>query len=255
MADVILSGKQPAFVAMYVDNELAGGQLTVHEVAVKAGYAPKSAGVTASNLLASPNIQTAIADRKRFLAEQAAGLVDVDAKRVLREWAVIATADPTRIVNVRRLNCRHCWGVGFLYQFTDNEFARGTAEAIQQGEDLSAYDGGGGFHKLKAPNPDCPECAGEGVEDVTIADFRRLPDNVRRLIAGVKMGKHGIEVSFRDQDAALKNLAQYLGLLVNKNEHTGKDGGPIQTASVNYDLPSDPVEAARQYQMLMEGKR
>lgn len=241
---------------MFVDNELAEEQLPDYEVAVRAGYSAKNARTTASKLLASPNIQAAIAERKRLLAEQAAGLVDVDAKRVLREWAEIAVGDSTEIVTVRRLNCRHCYGFAFRYQYTDAEYAKGTAEAMDLGQDLDRFKGGNGYVYVRDPNPDCPECCGEGVEDVHIKDFRKLTPAQRKMIAGVKQGKHGIEIQWRDQDGALKNLAQYLGLLVNKNEHTGKGGGPIQTQNqnVNYTLPADPVEAAKQYQLLMEGK-
>lgn len=262
MTEIVLAGKQPAFVVEYVANEIAGGPLTLHEVAVKAGYAVKSASVTASQLLADPKIIQAIADRKRLLAEQAAGFTDVDAVRVLQEWAAIATGDTTEIVNARRLNCRHCWGFNFKYQRTDAEYAKECAEEMQMASamgrdaELDQFGGGNGFRYTADPNPDCPECSGEGVEDVFIADFRKLSPRQRKLIAGVKQGKHGIEVQFRDQDAALKNLAQYLGLLVNKSELTGKDGGPIRTANetINYSLPTDPVEAARAYQLLMEGK-
>lgn len=252
MTGVILSGKQAVFVAEYVANELAGGKLTQYEVAVRAGVAERNASKYASEALATPKIKQAIAERKTDLAKQA--IADVDAARVLQEWAAIAFADPTKAVTVRRLNCRHCYGLGFRYQYTDAEYANETAQAIQLGDDLARYEGGGGFYKLREPNPDCPECAGEGVEDLTIKDFRKLPPEVKRLIAGVKMGKHGIEVQFRDQDEALKLIAQHLGMLVNKNEHAGPNGGPIPHANVNYNLPSDPAEAARQYQLLMEGK-
>lgn len=263
MADEYLTGKQPAFVVAFVDNELAGGQLTLHEVAVKAGYAPKSAGVTASQLLSDPKIIQAIADRKRLLAEGVLSEFSVDAKRVISEWAQIALADGSQITQVRRLNCRHCWGFRFHYQYTDAEYAKESAQEFEdaafekRNTELDRFCGGGGFRKTRDPNPDCPECAGEGIEDVYIADFRKLPPALRKLIVGVKQTRNGLEVITRDQDGALRNLAQYLGLLVNKNEHSGPGGGPIQSqnANVNYTLPADPVEAARQYQLLMEGKR
>jgi phage terminase small subunit len=262
MTEIVLAGKQPAFVAEYVANEIAGGPLTLQQVAVKAGYAERSASVTASQLLSDPKIIAAIAERKRLLAEQAAGSLDVDSTRVLREWAEIATADPTEVVTVRRLCCRHCWGFQFKYQRTDAEYAKEVAEEMQlasaMGRDaeLDQFGGGNGYRHTNPPNKDCPECCGEGVEDVFIRDLRKLTGPARKLIAGVKNGKFGIEVMFRDQDAALKNLAQYLGLLVNKNEHAGPGGGPIQTdnRNINYTLPSDPVEASRFYQQIMEGK-
>lgn len=252
-ADLIL-GKQGAFVVAYVDNELAGGELTLAQVAIKAGIAERNAHVYASRALAMPKITQAIEARKRLLAEQAAGKIDVDAERVIQEWAMIATADPTEVVTVRRLNCRHCWGLTFAYQYTDAEYAKETAAALDAGESLEPFVGGPGFNCVGEPNPHCPECGGEGVDNVHIADLRKLKPAARRLIAGIKQGKHGIEVQFRDQGEALAKLAQWLGLLVNKNEHTGPNGGPIQTQNVNYTLPTDPQEAARAYQALMEGK-
>jgi phage terminase small subunit len=248
-----LTNAQSKFVVAYVDNELAGGKLSGTEIAVSVGYSPKTAFERAPALLAMPSIQEAIAERKTWLAENAAG-PEIESKRVLREWTQIALGDPTEIVSVRRPNCRHCWGVGYAYQWLDGEYAEGTAEAMRLGDTLDRFKGGPGFRQLRDPNPDCPECAGEGVEDLHVKDFRKLTDAQRRLIAGVKYGKHGLEVSYRDQDAALLNLARFLGLVVNKNEHGGPNGGPIPVASVNYTLPSDPVEAAKAYQMLMEGK-
>lgn len=260
MTDKVLTVKQSQFVVAFVENELAGGKLSGTEVALRAGYSQKNAVSLSSQLLADSRIQNAIAERKQWLAANEAP--SVDAARVLQEWAAIATGDTTEIVKARRLNCRHCWGFNFKYQRTDAEYAKECAEEMQMASamgrdaELDQFGGGNGFRYTADPNPDCPECSGEGVEDVFIADFRKLSPRQRKLIAGVKQGKHGIEVQFRDQDAALKNLAQYLGLLVNKSELTGKDGGPIRTANetINYSLPTDPVEAARAYQLLMEGK-
>lgn len=47
-----------------------------------------------------------------------------------------------------------------------------------------------------------------------------------------KEGKFGLEVITRNQDEALKMVAQHLGMLKNRTELTGADGGPIN--QVNY---------------------
>lgn len=253
---VILSGKQAVFVAEWVANEAKpeAERLPGYQVAVNAGVAPRNAAAYASLALSNPKIIAGIAERKRQLAEDAAP--DVDVKRIVREWADIAFADATEAITVRRVNCRHCWGLGHAYQWTDGELARESAEDMQrEAFDSSRFIGGGGYRYTRDPNPDCPECCGEGVEDVHVADLRKLRGPVRRLISGVKQGKNGIEILFRDQSEALAKLAQWAGLLVNKNEHSGPGGGPIPTAAVNYTLPSDPAEAARAYQLLMEGKK
>jgi phage terminase small subunit len=262
MSNVILLGKQAAFVALYVDNEEKpdGDKLPAYQVALNAGYAPRTAVAMASELLAKPNIKAAIAERKRERVNAALGLGNVDAKSVVAEWVRIAFADPTRITHVRRLNCRHCWGFSFAYQRTDAELAKDQAQEMQDavfnGREFKAhlFEGGGGFRMTKDPNPQCPECDGEGIEDVYVADMRRLPPELRRLVASVEQTRNGVKVTMRNQDDALQRIAQFLGLLVNKNEHSGPNGGPVPVAAVNYTLPSDPMEASRAYQLLMEGK-
>lgn len=250
-------GKQGAFVVAWVDNELKpeGEKLPAQEVAVIAGVDAKGAHVYAARALANPKILAAIEARKTELAQAAAGTLDVDAKRVIREWTEIAIGDPTEIVTVRRLCCRHCHGFQFGYQWTDHEYATETAKAMELNEPLDRFSGGPGFRHTREPNPACTECAGEGVEDVYIKDLRKLTPRQRRMVAGVKQTKFGIEVVFRDQDASLAKLANWLGLTVERREHTGPGGGPIQTANVNYTLPADPAEAAKAYTMLMEGKK
>ena len=49
----------------------------------------------------------------------------------------------------------------------------------------------------------------------------------------MKEGKFGVEVITRNQDEALKMVAQHLGMLKNKTELTGVDGGPIQTTGID----------------------
>jgi phage terminase small subunit len=262
MTNVILGGKQAVFVAMFVDNEQLpeAERLPDYQIALRAGYSENNVRQTASRLMSSVDVQRAISARKQQLAEQAAGLANVDAKRVLQEWAEIAVGDPTEIVGVRRVNCRHCWGFAFAYQRTDAELAKEQAQEMQDaifnGREMNTekFTGGGGYRHTRDANPACPECDGEGVEDVYVKDFRRLTAKQRKLIAGVKQGRYGIEIQFRDQDGALHRIAQYLGLLVEKREHSGPNGGPIQTAQVTYSLPSDPQEASRAWQLLMEGK-
>ncbi len=254
----LLMGRQQAFVNAWVRNEQlpVADRLPDYQVAIRAGVKPESASAWAAEALKLPKIIQGIEARKHEMAEFAEGRIDgVDCVRVIHEWMQIAIGDPTEIAKVRRLCCRYCWGDGFQYQHTNAEYAQGTARALELGDDLAEFSGGAGFDKLREPNAECPECAGEGVEDLHIADFRKLTPTQRRLIAGVKQGKYGVEIQWRDQDAALMNLAKWYGLVVNRNEVSGPNGGPIPTANVNYTLPTDPAEAARVYQLLMEGKK
>ncbi len=50
-----------------------------------------------------------------------------------------------------------------------------------------------------------------------------LPDDLRRVIAGVKLNKHGIEMTFVDKKWAAQMLAAHLGMNAPvKIEHSGK---------------------------------
>ncbi|KGA38939.1 hypothetical protein KU75_25740, partial [Pectobacterium odoriferum] len=100
--------------------------------------------------------------------------------------------------------------------------------------------GGYGFDAQLDPNPECPRCNGMGVSRSYFHDTRDLRGAARRLYAGVKEGKFGLEVITRNQDDALKMVAQHLGMLKNRTELTGADGGPIN--QVNY-TPEDYAKA------------
>ena len=199
-----------------------------------AGYQAtgNSAEVNAGKLLRDPRVAAAVAELRAKSAERA----EIDASWVLRQWADIATADPNDLVQYRRACCRHCWGIGHAYQWTQAELERETARLINLGKPAPDAGGGVGFDLNRSPNPECPECGGEGRGRMLVADTRHLRGAARRLYAGVKLGKDGLEVRMRDQDAALANIAKHLGMFPSKVELTGKNGGPVQHQAVAPDL-------------------
>lgn len=142
----------------------------------------------------------------------------LSAQEILRHWNEIAIADPGEISQMRRVCCRYCWGENFFYQWRDiEEYDKASAKAAADGKSPPEY-GGLGFLPNDDPNPDCSRCAGEGIEDVFQADTRDVTGPARRLIAGVKKTKFGIEVITRDQDAALKNLAAFHNLAASEQD-------------------------------------
>lgn len=201
--------------------------------AVRAGYAAGSAEQEASRLLNTPEVKAAI---DAALAERAQA-VKVSAEDVLRDLLAIAQADPNDIVQHRRLCCRHCWGQGFRYQRTAGEMERDRrsheADMERRQKDAARTDepftptafdeqGGVGYHGKREPNAECPECFGDGVLDVHVADSRLLTGGARRLYAGVKRTKDGIEVKMRDQDKALELLGRHLGIFQDKLAISGE---------------------------------
>jgi len=186
----------------------------------------------------------------------------MDVQDVLREWADIFTADVNELMSYQRRCCRHCYGVGHAYQWTDaNEYAAAVAKVIDENSNARQRDqkplpemaGGVGFDFTLRPHLECSKCRGEGHGMVVCHDTTLLSGKARKLYAGVQQTQHGIKILTRDQDAALANFAKALGIFTEKVELTGKDGAPI--ATTNIPLPADPIEAAKIYQAIIKGQQ
>jgi phage terminase small subunit len=163
--------------------------------AIEAGYSEVSAAEIASNNIRKVEIQEAIQDRRDQLAA-ASGLTP---ELILREMMQIAFADPSELVRVVVTPCSLCWAI--------------------PGDELP-------------PNPACTTCKGEGLSFVRVADTRKLKGAAKRLYSGAHQTKDGIKIQMRDQDAALKYLADYLGMLnKSKGEISGPGGGAIPIAN------------------------
>lgn len=217
-----LSPKQQRFVEEYLKD------LNASAAYRRAGYAGGNPNVNGPRMLANAGIQSAIETAIKARSER----TEITQDNVLRGWWDLANADPNELIEVRRTCCRYCYGVDHRYLRTAREEERDRAAW----ERSSAPDkpvefqelGGIGYDPRKPPSPDCPECFGEGERHVFVKDTRELSSQSRRLYAGVKETKDGIEIKMRDQDAASVNVAKHLGMFVEKHEHTGKDGGPMQ---------------------------
>lgn len=190
-----------------------------------------SAYASASRMFRNVKVNRAITDA---LAERERR-TEITQDAVLKMWWDIATADVNELTEYRRLCCRHCWGFGFNYQWRDAvEYDDAVKKAMAASKPPPQDVGGYGYDNTLDPNPDCPRCNGAGIGRAHFHDTRDLTGAARRLFAGVKESKFGVEVITRNQDDALKMVAQHLGMLKNKTEITGADGGPIQ--STGFDL-------------------
>lgn len=226
-----LSDKQKRFVIEYpIDSN--GTQ-----AAIRAGYSPATAGQQAFQLLQNPAVYAAIEERQREIAAAAA----LTPEWVLSEWRKIAFADPSELIRTEIQCCRHCYGASHEYQWTEFDYRKAVEAAHAHRCTHNcvhpcpksippAGSGGFGYTPHRLPHAECPVCHGEGIERVYIADMRHVSGPARRLIAGVKKTKDGIEIKMRDQGEALKNIAQYLRMLVEPKELSGPNGGPIPIA-------------------------
>ncbi|MCK9327404.1 MAG: terminase small subunit [Bacteroidales bacterium] len=204
------------------------------QAAIRAGYSPKTANEQASRLLANVNVQA----RYQELIEKRSERTEIKADDVLRYWHDIATADPNEIIHLRRVCCRHCYGIDHQYQWISEEeyqkaveMAKSAAKEEEKPAKIPSDAGGYGFNPLFGPHAQCPYCWGEGHMEVHAEDTRFLSPKAKRLYAGVKQTRDGFEVKMRDQDKAMENVARHLGMFVERKEVTGAGGGPIQIES------------------------
>lgn len=192
----------------------------------------------ANDLLADPEVL----QRVNEMRETAAAATLLSVTQLMQDWADIATADPNELVSYMRTACRHCHGVGHAYQWRDEgEYASAAAE-LKKLPDIS---GGMNYDEYADPHPRCPKCRGNGEGHAFIHDTRKLTTQGRKLYAGVKETKSGVEVLMHDQNRARENLARCFGAF--------KDAVPQSVA------PSKPVpvptaeDAQRAYLQVIQG--
>lgn len=212
-----LTDKQAAFVREYLVDMNATAAYK------RAGYTAQgnAAEAAASRLLSNVKVAAEIAKAQAALAER----TEITQEMVLKRWWDIATADPNELIQFRRTCCRHCHGEGFEYQWIDrDEFDKALRFAAMaedaQPKDMPNDDGGYGYDKRLDPHPQCPQCFGEGKEDIHALDTRRLKGSARLLYAGAKITKDGFEIKMQDQGKALENVARHLGMFKDKVEVT-----------------------------------
>lgn len=197
------------------------------QAAIRAGYARTSADSEAARLLADPDVQAAV----KALQDERARELKLEANEVLRHLVELAIADPNELIQHRRGCCRYCHGFLFGYQRTPAEMERDRQafeadELERQRKDPERHQprvfdeaGGVGYDPRREPHEDCPECFGEGVERIHLADTRHLSGPARRLYAGVKQTKDGVQVLMRDQDKAIELIGRHLAMFKDKVEH------------------------------------
>lgn len=192
----------------------------------KAGYTGNDAvaGVEGHRLLKHPKVVSYIAKRQAELQNK----LEITQERVLQYWWDVATVNVNELVEYRRNCCRHCWGVGFSYQWTTEGYDRATRKHLLDCTKAEARGkpapeppdgaGGDGFDRNREPNPECPECAGDGYGYPHYHDSRRLSPQATLLYDGVKITKEGIEVLKLDRAKAMDNVARHLGMFKEKLE-------------------------------------
>lgn len=176
-------------------------------------------------LLNNPKIALEI----QRLLDDRAQVTGITADRALVRLWDQAMADKRELVEVRVGACRHCWGLYHQFQYTEAEFARTQDRHIAdeakrhraEGDDFVPAScperGGTGFSPNRQPNPDCPECHGDGSPRTIIKDMRKASPGALALFMGVKYDKEGrMQVLLESHTPALRMVLEHLGLLNDK---------------------------------------
>jgi len=219
-----LTPKQQRFVAEYLID------LNATQAAIRSGYSANRADAMGHENLRKPEIAAAVKEQQ--LARQSRTEIDQD--RIVRELVNILEADPNELVEHRLTCCRFCHGKGFKFQRTANEMERDREQhraLIEANDelpkakrrDIPPFDvkGGIGYRAPADPNPQCPECFGEGVSKVLVKDTRKLSPAARSLFAGIKQTKDGMQVLTHSKEGFITLLMRHQGMFTDKVEHSG----------------------------------
>lgn len=242
-----LSQRERVFVSEYV-KDFNGARS-----AKEAGYSAKTAKEIAFELLTRPHVKTAIAELNADRLDR----LSIETDDLLRTWYMVANTDPGELTQYRRVACRHCWGSNYAYQYTPAEFSKAKlkhaekrAEMIAKTHgavDIGEFDGveGDWYRKDRGPNPECPECFGEGRGETFFADTRKLSEDGKRLYDGVKETRDGIEIKTLSREKAAENLARCMGLYDGKGGAEESEELDVAELGRRYD---DTMRQARERQ-------
>lgn len=220
-----LTAKLARFVQEYLKD------LNATDAAIRAGYSERSAGAIGYENLRKPAVAKAI---QAAMADRAAKS-EITADMILAEVDAIATADTNGIVQYRRECCRYCYGTDHFWQYrTEREreearlrhlslVAKAKAAKVPKAAWPVFREGGLGFDPRLPPNPNCPECSGEGHGRMFIEDTRKLNKAQLALYGGVEITKEGLKVLVHPKTRGLELAMKHRGMLKEKVEVEIKD--------------------------------
>ncbi|ECT8547631.1 terminase small subunit [Salmonella enterica subsp. diarizonae serovar 48:i:z] len=203
MDDGGLTAQQRLFVAEYLKDNNAT------QAAIRAGYSKKTAEQIGYQLLQKTSVAQAIAQQQKESLMRKLGNAD----EVLAQMWQLATFDANEISQYRRGCCRYCWGFGHQYQWRDAvEYEEKRLEAIERKRREPEDVGGYGYDHTQEPNPECPRCNGDGIGQPFFADTRKLSATAALAYSGVKLGKHGVEITAISRERMYEAVMKRLGL-------------------------------------------
>ena len=216
----------------------------------RAGYTAtgNAAEVGAHQLLRNPKVAAEVAKRQAQTAQK----LGITREAALQEAWDIVKADPRELVEHIVMCCRHCHGIGFAFQWVDDDEHQAACEQAMRDHEaklekrkpsdpepvlkLPSDVGGYGFDPRRSPHDDCPKCLGHGQGKTVIKDTRFLSQGARALFAGIKETKEGFEVKMHPKLDALEKVFKHLGMY---------DADKPPAANVSVHIAADANSKAR----------
>lgn len=190
----------------------------------------KRAGLkTSTDLRMQPHIRKRLEELHALKTARHA----IEAEAITDYLFNVLTADPNELAEVVTGACRYCWGYDIShfarhgeykynhhYQFRTKDEQKRVKDA-NNGKYPNG-NGGIGYTKDRAPNPECPYCDGRGETNYIVKDTNTF-SNARFLIKGLKIQNGQIEVQTHDKLKAADMLLRTLGAYEadNKQKNTG----------------------------------
>ncbi len=218
-----LSSKQGAFARHYSDgkNPTEAYRLSGYEGEGKVAWA------AASRMLRNVKVQRAI----RWLSDRREKRLALTEQEIIHQLSSIASFDANAFSQIRRVNCRYCWGDDHQYQWRDvDEYERACSSALTENKTPPSFDGGIGFVETTAPNEECPRCSGEGRMEIFFPETTSLNGPERWAYLGVEETMNGLKVKTASPESARKLLLDYLKASKGKLPAAGgqPDGGTTE---------------------------
>ncbi|EOC0702236.1 terminase small subunit [Salmonella enterica subsp. enterica serovar Kokomlemle] len=198
-----LTAQQRLFVVEYLKDNNAT------QATIRAGYSKKTAEQIGYQLLQKTSVAQAIARQQKKSLMRTLGSAD----EVLAQMWQLATFDANQLSQYRRGCCRYCWGFGHQYQWRDAvEYEEKRLEAVERKRREPEDTGGYGYDHNREANPECPRCNGDGIGQPFFADTRKLSPDAALAYSGVKLGKHGVEITAISRERMYEAVMKRLGL-------------------------------------------
>lgn len=213
-----LDPKERRFTELYV------ATLNPQQAAVEAGYSGTVAIGKSYGWVGSGRTKPHVYEAVQALLKTRNEALGYTSERFLDSLWKEHTADARELSEVRVHCCRCCWGADHRPMMTRLEHEEARDDYQRRCEKLliagvpedkwPPFDerGGVGYDRRRSPNPECPECGGEGEPDVVLKDTRKISSGAARIYAGARKTKQGIEVRVRDRSPAMQRLASHLGI-------------------------------------------